>query len=151
MTTPAPPKQKNYFVCHVRGPDFERLRRLGFLVLYPTLDDYVFLEAQPENLKHLKKQAEYGISFVKNRGALATVTQAEIDRMTAVTINLIELGTQVEVISGYCENLFGVVTELGEKEVRCELKGYERVFDRWVDRLDLVKQKPKPDGTLPDS
>jgi len=142
---------KNYWVCHVRGPNFEQLRRKGFVVLYPAMDDYVFLEASPANLPLLKRQTELGVSFLKHRNKLSTVTQEEIDRMTQVTTDLVMVGSKIEVISGFAENLNGVVLEIGEKELLCELDGYKRKYTVWVDKLDLVELKPVPNNALSDS
>ena len=74
-------EEETYWIAHVRGGEWPRLRREGFLVLYPSVDDYVFLEASKKNKKKLNRQTELGIYFLKDKkGVLSTVKKAEIDR-----------------------------------------------------------------------
>jgi len=132
---------KEYWIAHVRGPNYAILKKKGFLVLYPDVDDYVFLEVKEENKKYLKKQLELAIAFLKNKSKLVTCTQAEVDRMVESTSRKrISAGTAIKVISGFCENMDGVVTgEAEDGKVAARLKGYNRDYDVVVDRLDVVE------------
>lgn len=130
-----------YWVAHVRGPNFERLRRKGFVVLYPEVDDYVFLEAKPENRKLTVDQASLGVMFLRRNRKLVEVTQEELDQIQKKTTDLLGVGTEVLVIGGYCANLEGTITEEEDKQVRCTLKGYNREYDVWVDRLDVTRRE----------
>jgi len=132
---------KEYWIAHVRGPNYSTLKKKGFLVLYPDVDDYVFLEVKEENKKYLKKQLELAIAFLKNKSKLVTCTQAEVDLMVQSTSRKrISAGTAIKVISGFCENMDGVVTgEAEDGKVAARLKGYNRDYDVVVDRLDVVE------------
>lgn len=134
-------EQKQYWIAHVRGPNYSVLKKKGFLVLYPDVDDYVFLEVKESNKKYLKKQLELAIAFLKNKTKLVTCTQEEVDRMIQATSRTsIAIGTAIKVISGFCENMDGVVTGVpDEGKVEARLKGYNRDYDVVVDRLDVVE------------
>jgi len=136
-----PDEPKTYWIAHVRGPNYSLLKKKGFLVLYPDVDDYVFLEVKDENKKYLKKQLELAIAFLKNKTKLVTCTQAEVDRMVRATSRKsIAIGTAIKVISGFCENMDGVVTGVvDDSQVEARLKGYNRNYDVVVDRLDVVE------------
>jgi len=134
---------REYWIAHVRGPNYSVLKKRGFLVLYPDVDDYVFLEVKDENKKYLKKQLELSIAFLKNKNKLVTATEEEVQRMIdATSRESIEPGTSIKVISGYCENLEGVVTGVvNENEVEARLNGYNRQYQVVVDRLDVVEDE----------
>jgi len=134
-------EEREYWIAHVRGPNYEVLKKKGFLVLYPDVDDYVFLEVNDSNKKYLKKQLELSIAFLKNKSKLVTVKEKEVQRMIdATSREKIEPGTLISVISGYCENLDGVVTRVvDEDEVEACLNGYNRQYDVVIKRLDVVE------------
>lgn len=136
-----------YYVCHVRGAEYAKLKSLGFLVLYPMIDDYVFLEAIPENKKFLNKQTELGISFLKQREALVLVNKSEIDRMKETSKDSIREGAEIRVIGGYCANLEGRVLQILESgNYLCELQGFKQTYQAEIDPLDLVyKSEPGED------
>lgn len=135
--------EKRFWACHVRTPYFDKLRDHGFLVLYPMMDDYVFLESKPENLRFIRMQQELGISFIKVKGNLQVVTEAEIQKMKGTTVDLVTAGAQIEVVSGYAENLEGVVLEERGDKLLVLLDGYKRKYELEVDRLDVAKLKTK--------
>lgn len=130
---------KRYYVAHVRGPNYEQLKRKGFTVLYPDVDDYVFLEVTPQNQKLLKKQQELSIFFLKNKREFRTVSEEELSRMKKVTsTDLLMENCGIEVINGYCENLTGTVVEIIGDKIRAKLQGYKRTYDVTIDRLDVI-------------
>jgi len=132
---------REYWIAHVRGPNYEVLKKKGFLVLYPDVDDYVFLEVKDDNKKYLKKQLELSIAFLKQKSKLVTVKEEEVQRMIdATSREKIEPGTSISVISGYCENLDGIVTGvIDDDQVEATLNGYNRQYDVVVKRLDVVE------------
>jgi len=134
-------EEREYWIAHVRGPNYEMLKKKGFLVLYPDVDDYVFLEVNDTNKKYLKKQLELSIAFLKNKSRLVTVKEEEVQRMIdATSREKIEPGTPISVISGYCENLEGIVTGVVDDDsVKACLNGYNRKYDVVVKRLDVVE------------
>jgi len=136
-------EEREYWIAHVRGPNYEILKKRGFLVLYPDVDDYVFLEVKEENKKFLKKQLELSIAFLKNKSKLVTVKEHEVQRMIAATSReKILPGTLIKVISGYCENLDGVVTGVvDDNQVEARLEGYNRQYQVVIDRLDIVEDE----------
>jgi len=136
-------EEREYWIAHVRGPNYEILKKKGFLVLYPDVDDYVFLEVNDDNKKYLKKQLELSIAFLKNKSKLVTVKEAEVQRMIQATSReKILPGTAIKVISGYCENLDGVVIGVvDDNQVEALLEGYNRQYQVMVDRLDIVEDE----------
>jgi len=136
-------EEREYWIAHVRGPNYTILKKKGFLVLYPDVDDYVFLEVNEENKKYLKKQLELSIAFLKNKSKLVTVKEAEVQRMIQATSReKILPGTAIKVISGYCENLEGVVTGVvDDNQVEARLEGYNRQYNVVIDRLDVVEDE----------
>lgn len=141
--------ETRYYIAHVRGPFWERLRSLGFLVLYPALDDYVFLEAKQTNEHLLRKQTDLAISFLKKAGKYQTVSAREISNMMKTTVGDLEVGANIVVVTGHAANLTGTVSEVEELRVRCELKGFNRTYDLWLDRLSVTKVQgeTQPAGT----
>lgn len=132
---------KRFFIAHVRTPDYEKLRKKGFLVLYPDVDDYVFLEDTPGNQKLLRKQTEIGVYFLRKGETYQTVSQAEIDRMKKTTADQLTVGSAITVVSGYCENLDGRVDQIEGDRVKVTLDGFNRKYEVELDRLEVsVKQ-----------
>ena len=110
-----------FWIAHVRGPYFDRLRRHGFVVLYPEVDDYVFLEATPENRKLVTRQQELGVFFLRVGRRLQTVSEEELDSIRQRTVARLGVDTPIVVVGGYCEALEGtIVGEEGDK-VECVL------------------------------
>ena len=138
-------EEREYWIAHVRGPNYSILKKKGFLVLYPDVDDYVFLEVNDENKKYLKKQLELSIAFLKNKTKLVTVKEEEVQRMIQATSReKILPGTPIRVISGYCENMEGVVTGVVDDDmVKATLEGYNRQYEVEVARLDLVEDEER--------
>lgn len=136
--------EKRYWVAHVRGANFERLRAKGFTTYYPSMDDYVFLPATAENQKLLNKQTDLGVAFLKQKDKHVTISQKEMLAMYLQTENLITTNTDVLVVVGYGSNLEGKVLEVSEDGLRLRvlLQGFNRQYDVWVDRLEVV-EKPK--------
>lgn len=137
---------KKYWVCHTRGPDFNRLRELGFKTFYPALDDYVFLEATPKNQHLLRKQSELGLAFVKNKKGYVTVSSKEIEKIGDGTVNRMEVGSRILAVDGIGSNLDGEVLEENEKEVLVRLKGYNRVYEIWTDKHHIVPAEEGSNG-----
>lgn len=130
-----------YYAAHVRGADFNRLRQKGFRVLYPALDDYVFLEVVDKNKSLLTQQSELGVAFLKDKKGYVTVSQAEVDRMMEKTAEDMTPGTLIKVIEGVGASLDGEVLEREGNKLRVKLQGYNREYDIWVDRLEVVLDK----------
>jgi hypothetical protein len=134
-----------YWVAHCRGPNFRKLRERGFLTFYPDIDDYVFLRCLPANEKLLRKQTELGVAFLKAREAYTQVTEADILRMTSrTTTRKVALGAQILVTEGFGSNLEGTVLETDEAglKVRCDLVGFNRHYDVWLDLQEIVERTP---------
>lgn len=129
---------KRFWVAHVRGAEFPRLVKLGFLVFYPEIDDYVFLEVKDENEKLLRKQNEFGVHFLRKKKVLATVTEREIQQMKKETKDELLPETEVEVVSGYAANMKGKVVEVLEGKYRCLLNGWRRTYEVLLERTDLA-------------
>jgi len=129
---------KEYWVAHVRGPYFERLRRLGFVVLYPAVDDYVFLEATDENRKIVSQQQDLGVFFLRAGRRMKIVSEEELDGIKQKTTERLEVGASVIVVAGYCEALEGEITDQNEKQVKCVLEGWNRQYEVWIDRLEVA-------------
>lgn len=140
-----------FWVAHARGCDFGRLREKGFLILYPSIDDYVFLEAKDQNLKLLRKQTELGVYFLRRNNEFVTVSQKEIDGMRKETVDRIEPGVDILVVTGYGSGLEGKVTESQGNKLRCDLQGFNRTYDVWIDRMDVVIKPEAGNGQDPDS
>jgi hypothetical protein len=135
--------EKEYWVAHCRGPNFWRLRERGFLTLYPDIDDYVFLECTLPHERLLRKQLELGVSFLKAREGYVKITGADIAQMIKRTITeKLAVGASILVTEGYGSNLEGTITEIDDegRRVRCDLVGFNRHYDVWIDRHELVEQ-----------
>jgi hypothetical protein len=131
-----------YWIAHARGCDFGKLRDKGFLVLAPTMDDYVFLEATEPNKKFLRKQTELGIAFLRGKNGPTTASKTEIDRMATKAKASLEGVEEVLVIGGIAANLEGRILEQKGEKLRLELKGYNRNYTLDVDRMDVVSKRP---------
>jgi len=129
---------KQYWVAHVRGPYFERLRRLGFVVLYPAVDDYVFLEATDDNKKIVAQQQDLGVFFLRAGRKMKTVSEEELADIKQKTTERLEVGASIIVVAGYCEALEGEITDEGEQKVKCMLEGWNRQYHVWLDRLEVA-------------
>lgn len=129
---------KQFWCAHVRGPYFDRLRKLGFVVLYPAVDDYVFLEVSDENRKLVSRQQDLGIFFLKRGRRLQTISEAELENIQERTTEKLEIGAPIIVVGGYCEALEGKIMDENGQKVRCELQGYTRTYDVWIDKLDVA-------------
>jgi len=130
-----------YWIAHVRGGDFAKLKKLGFVTFYPAMDDYVFLEETDDNRKFLRKQDELGIHFVKARGAYALASNKELEKMRSTTSARIEVGTEIIVVAGYASNLEGKVLEIDGDNVRCNLNGLTRQYELTLNVLDVAEKK----------
>lgn len=127
-----------YYVGHVRGADFEALRKAGFVVFHPTMDDYVFLEVVDRNLPLLRRQAELGVSFLKSGSKYETVSRQELEEMANTTLDQIKIGCKIKVLQGFCENMEGVVTTVDGDKLHCVLKGYKREYEQDLLKTDVV-------------
>lgn len=127
-----------FWIGHARGCDFARLREKGFLTLYPTIDDYVFLEETDANQKFLGKQIELGLYFLKKKGKLITVSQEEIQRMTKTSTDKINLDSEILVVQGPGAGLDGIVSKIEGNKVTGLLNGYARKYELVMDLQDVV-------------
>lgn len=132
-----------YFVAHARGCNFAQLRKLGFTTFYPAMDDYVFLEALPRNDKFLRKQSELGISYLRQKGKLVTISQKEVEAMAGQTVDKIEVGKRALAVQGFAEHLSGEVLSVKGDKVQMRFDGYHQKYEVEVDIQDLVPD----DGT----
>jgi len=129
---------KRYWIAHVRGADFTILRAKGFVVFYPTLDDYVFLEVTDDNWKFVSKQTELSIYFLKSEGKYQEVTEEELDLMRDSARGGMEEGARIKVVGGYCTNLDGSVLVAEDQRYFCKLNGFKATYEVWLDALDVV-------------
>lgn len=129
---------RRYWLAHVRGADYKRLREKGFEVLYPVVDDYVFLEVLPENEKFLKKQSELMIHFLRAKGGYKTISRKELEAMKGSKKLSVEPGQKIKAVAGIGQGLEGVVISKNGTRLNVELKGYERVFPLEVDEQEVV-------------
>lgn len=130
-----------YYVCHVRGGDHSRLRLEGFVSFHPMLDDYVFLEKASNSDKLLRRQSDLGIHCLRENGSYVTVSEGELSLMRGETTNLIEEGSEILVVQGYCSNLEGQVLTLEGDQAKCRLRGYNSHYNVTLPVGDLVKAK----------
>lgn len=129
----------NYWLAHVRGADYKKLRDKGFVVLYPTVDDYVFLAETEENKKLLRKQGELMVHFLRHAGKYVTITEKELDRMRSNQKMVPEVGDEIKVISGVAENLEGTVVEVNGTKLKANVRGFKRVFEMELDFMEVTK------------
>lgn len=138
--------EKHYWLAHCRGPNFDQLKRKGFLTFYPTVDDYVFLEVKEENKRLTRQQAELGVLFLRANNALVEVNEDEVLKMSGKTVDQIKLGAEIKVLIGPCENLEGRVVEVNtEGKYICELKGWNRTYLKSLNREEIVLKNRAPD------
>lgn len=135
---------KKYNVGHARGSDFKQLKSLGFVVFYPMMDDYVFLEVTPENKALVRRQSELGVLFLKERNKFVEVTEDELSVMKMETVGQIKVGVEIRVLGGYCENLEGVVEAMDGDTLQCCLKGFNRVYRVELAVTDVVLKGGTP-------
>lgn len=143
---------KRYWVGHVRGPDFAALQKKGFVTLFPTMDDYVFLEAVSHNLGLLRNESSLGVKFIRKpkSSALATVTEEELNTMRKVTRSFLQVGAKVEAVAGAAEGLQGELLELlPEERAMVRFQGLKRVFEVEVALMDLVELEKKDEPGSP--
>lgn len=133
---------KTYWVGQSRGADFKDLKAKGFLVFYPALDDYVFLEDTEENKKLLTKQEELRVKFLRqhNSGKLQKVTEKDLQSMIVTTQDILLEGQDISVVEGYCQGLDGKVVSRDGDNLTCELQGYRRVYTVILTTIQVVKR-----------
>lgn len=128
MPAEEPKKEKRYLVAHARGPNFDYLKARGFRHMYPTMDDYVFLEDTAENRKLLRKQTELGIAFMKAGDEYVTISESELGKMSLATTGKFTVGCKIKVLLGPYENLNGVIDEVTGEGLWATLSGYNREY-----------------------
>jgi hypothetical protein len=138
------PSQARYWIAHTRGPDFNKLRDRGFITFFPTMDDYVFLEANEKNEKLLRKQSELCVSFLKAKDDYPTISYIEMMRMFTKTLAPIAPKTKILAVMGVASGLDGEVLEVREEGQKflCKMQGFNRVYELLLDRLEIVEKKP---------
>lgn len=135
------PTGKFYWVALARGADFERLRKEGFTVFYPMIDDYVFLEACDDNKKLIDRTEELKVKFIKSKGgkSIQTVRESELKGLQGSVEDGLVPGIKVRVVEGYCQNLDGVIINRIGQELECEVSGYKRKFRATLTTMQVVK------------
>lgn len=136
-------KERRWYVAHARGPNFDYLKERGFHHMYPTMDDYVFLEVTDANKKLLRKQTELCISFMKAAEEYVTISEQELNEMCKKTTDEIVVGGEVKVLLGYCENLEGVVNDRDRDKLKVTLKGYNRTYEVTLNVDQVVMKTPE--------
>ena len=129
---------KRFWVAHVRGADFQTLRKKGFTTLDPALDDYVFLEETESNRHLLRKQSQLRVSFMKKSNRLVTVSERELQAMQKATTERGGPGAAIEVVEGFAAGLEGKVLEEKDGKIRVELQGWRRKYEAWLDPHAVV-------------
>lgn len=129
-----------YWIAFTRGADFERLKHLGFRTLYPTLDDYVFLESKKENRSLISRQEDIGVSFLRDSKGLIEINEDEVSRMEAAAgeQRKVKEGGKIRVVSGVGDGLEGVVVSVEGGKMVCRLKGYGRDYEVEVTPHEVV-------------
>ena len=108
------------------------------MTFYPALDDYVFLEATPENESLRKQQGRLSISFVKAGAKFQTVSQDELDRMKFAANQDFTVGQKIEGVQGLPANLTGEILEISGAKLFVRLEGFRRTYEVWVDQQEVV-------------
>lgn len=137
---------KRYWVAHARGPNFDYLKKIGFVHFYPTMDDYVFLEVTDTNKKYLRKQTELCVSFMKMSDEFVTISEAELREMGHQTTDQIAPGSEIKVLIGYCENLDGVVNAIEGDKLQVTLQGYNRKYEASLNVDQIVLRTPETEN-----
>ncbi len=137
MTTSSRPRSgrdaaKRYWVAHVQGADLAGLKEMGFVVLTPFLEDYVFLQVSDENAELIQPASRQGLEFLLSRNVMAEVTGRELARMVAKTTGRLKAGLRIRVVTGEVAGLEGEVLEIVDDAARCALESYHRVYERWL-------------------
>lgn len=127
-----------YFVCHTRGPNFDLLKKRGFITFYPTIDDYVFLPDKPENISLLRKQSELGVMFLRANNEYVSISEEEMNAMLSTTLGKIKEGSEITAIEGIYEGLDGVVSKIEGDLLTCTFKGLRRIFEARVPTTQIV-------------
>ena len=131
----------NYWAAHCRGCDYDALRKLGFLVLHPHIDDYVFLEVKDSNKKILRREGKLNILFVRFDDKLMEIPEEEIEIFKGSTIDSIEVGTSILIVQGIYSNLDGkVIAERGDN-YSCEVYGYKKIYFPDIKRSYVVRKE----------
>jgi len=141
--TPDAISAARYWVAHTRGPDFNKLRDRGFITFYPAMDDYVFLEVSEKNERLLRKQTELCVAFLKAKEDYSTVSYRDMMRMFTKTLSPIDKGARILAVVGVASGLDGEVLEVrnGGEKFLCAMQGFNRVYERELDRLEIVEKK----------
>lgn len=135
--------EERFWTAYARGANFEDLKRRGFTVFYPSVDDYVFLRAVSENRGLVERADELGLQyFLRVGGELAEVTWADIAGMAAQAVQSIGPGDLIEVVRGPAEGLRGRVIELRADGVRVRVRSWIRWHEVTVAGTDLILVKP---------
>lgn len=133
--------QSKYWVALARGADFEDLKRRGFRVFYPVLDDYVFLEALDENKTLTSKSESLRVKFLRDgKGKILEVSGAELDRMRGCTEDNLVPGQDISVVEGFCNGLDGKILGRAGDDLKCEVYGFKRVFSQTLSVTQVVRR-----------
>lgn len=122
---------KLFWVAKTTNPNFKLLKDVGFTVLYPSLDDYVFLETKTENAKWLGREKDLGVQFQRaldGKGWM-TVLEEELEAMKETLWGGLQVEGKVRVVGGVYDGMTGVV--MVEEPDRClvKLQGFNREYE----------------------
>lgn len=130
-----------YWAAHCRGCDYDHLRSLGFLVLHPHIDDYVFLEVCEKNTKFLRQENKLNILFVRFEDNVMEIDESEMSFMRRETVDSITDGSDILVVKGIYANLEGVIIEDQGDIYKCEIYGYKRKYYPNIKSNYVVRKK----------
>jgi hypothetical protein len=119
-------------VAYVRGANLASLKELGFVVLAPFLEDYVFLEASGENVQLVEDAGKLGVEFLASGEDFSTISGRELEDLVARTTGKIKAGLRIRVVSGEVAGLEGEVLEVDGELAFCTLTSYLQTYERWI-------------------
>jgi len=129
---------KHYWVASVVSKEvsFDDLRKKGFVVLNPVVENYVFLEEAEANKPLLRQQTALNIRFLRcgNQMRLAVVTSDEVRVFRETSFGSGDVVGDIEVVAGYCSGLDGRIVSEKDGVYCCMLKGWRQEYEVFLDR-----------------
>lgn len=136
--------EETYWVAHVKGAEFGELERLGFLTLYPVVDDYVFLRAIDANAPLVLKEVELGLEFLRQERVLQKVRESEIREMSGPTRGPLQRHDRVHIVRGHCEGMVALVLRVRDDYVDLQVQGFRTTYKMTIPRGDVVSESDLP-------